>query len=105
MFIEQRQMTWHVFLLGITFICLWVPWISVRIIIIFYNTNQIQRVLQITYYILVLKSVFFPLLYASTNAAFRGSFAIYRHQRVTMNNRVWTINDAYVDALQRRRGY
>jgi hypothetical protein len=105
MYIQQQQMTWHVFLLGITFICLWLPWISIRILIIFYNTNEIQNALQITYYILILKSVFFPVLYASTNTAFRGSFAIYRHQRIVMNNRVWTTADAYAHVVQRRRGY
>jgi hypothetical protein len=105
MYREQRQMTWHVFLLSIVFICLWLPWISIRILIIFDNIPIIQRTLQITYYILILKSVLFPILYASTNAAFRGSFAIYRHQRVLMRNRVWTIDghDAY--SIQRLRGY
>jgi hypothetical protein len=102
---EQRQMTWHVFILSITFIFLWLPWISIRILIIFDNIPSIQRALQITYYILILKCVFFPILYASTNASFRGSFAIYRHQRITMNNRIWTVNNNFGHELQRRRGY
>jgi hypothetical protein len=102
---EQQQMTWHIFLLSITFIFLWLPWISIRILIIFDNIPIIQRALQIAYYILILKSVFFPILYASTNTAFRGSFAIYRHQRITMNNRVWTVDGQAVHAIKRRRGY
>ncbi|CAF1029688.1 unnamed protein product [Rotaria sordida] len=92
---EQKQMTWHIVILSITFILLWLPWITIRILIIFHNTKEIQRALQITYYILILKSVFFPILYASTNASFRGSFAIYRHKRITTNNRVWTINEHF----------
>jgi hypothetical protein len=105
---KQRQMTWHVFILSITFIILWLPWISVRILIIFDNIPKIQTALQITYYILILKCVLFPVLYASTNESFRGSFAIYRHQRITMNNRVWTINGGYgptLHKIQQRRGY
>ena len=101
----QRQMTWHVFLLGATFLCLWLPWISIRIIIIFDNRQQIQRILQITYYILILRSVLFPVLYASTNADFRGSFAIYRHQRITTNNQVWVANEHFGYSMARRRGY
>ena len=103
---EQRKMTWHVFLLGVTFLCLWVPWISIRILLIFSNTRTVQRSLQITYYILLLKSVLFPILYASTNTAFRGSFAIYRHQRITLNNQVWTVNEQLGHSVHRqRRGY
>lgn len=94
-YLEQKQLTWHVVILSITFSILWLPWIIIRIIIIFYNTYNIQRSLQITYYILILKSVLFPILYASTNSSFRGSFAIYKHKRITMNNRVWTINERY----------
>ncbi|CAF4535490.1 unnamed protein product [Rotaria sp. Silwood1] len=101
-YLEQRQMTWHTFLLGITFFFLWLPWISIRILIIFLHTYAIQHALQITYYILILKSLIFPLIYASTNASFRGSFAIYRHQRVIMNARVWTINE---HSIQHHRGY
>ena len=104
-YVQQRQMTWHVFLLGLTFLLFWLPWISMRIVIIFYSTRTLRRVLQITYYILVLKSVLFPILYAATNTAFRGSFAIYRHERIIMNNRVWSIHDHFGDSLQRRRGY
>jgi di/tricarboxylate transporter len=102
---QQRKMTWHVFVLSITFILLWLPWISIRILIIFYNIPTIQRSLQIAYYILILKSAIFPILYASTNASFRGSFAIYRRQRITMNNRVWTVNNNLEHSLERRRGY
>jgi hypothetical protein len=102
---EQRQMTWHVFLLSITFMFLWLPWISIRILIIFDNITTIQRILQITYYILILKSVLFPILYASTNAAFRGSFALYRHHRITLNNRVWTVDTNAAYTVQRFRGY
>lgn len=102
---QERQMTWHVLVLSITFLILWLPWISIRILIIFHNIPLIQRVLQITYYILILKSVLFPILYASTNSAFRGSFAIYRHQRITMNNRVWAVNTQTIHSLQRIRGY
>ena len=102
---QERQMTWHVFALSITFLVLWLPWISIRILIIFHNIPSIQRLLQITYYILILKSVLFPLLYASTNSAFRGSFAIYRHQRITMNNRVWAVNAQTIYSLQHVRGY
>ena len=91
-YLEQRQMTWHVVILTITFLCLWLPWVIIRILMIFSNTREIQHALQITYYILIFKSVAFPILYASTNAAFRGSFAIYRHKRIVMNNRVWTVN-------------
>ncbi|CAF3489142.1 unnamed protein product [Rotaria socialis] len=91
---QQKQMTWHVVILTITFICLWLPWATTRILIIFYKTNEIQHTLQITYYILILKSAVFPVLYASTNASFRGSFAIYRHKRITFNNRVWTVNES-----------
>ena len=83
-YLEQKQMTWHVVILSLTFIFLWLPWIIFRIIIIFHNTKQIQQALQITYYILILKSVIFPILYASTNSSFRGSFAIYRHKRITI---------------------
>jgi hypothetical protein len=89
---EEKQMTWHVVILSSTFLVLWLPWVIIRILFIFYNTKQIQHVLQITYYILIFKSVIFPILYASTNTSFRGSFAIYRHRRITMNNRVWTLN-------------
>ena len=89
---EQRQMTWHVTILSLAFVCLWLPWIITRILFTFTNTIQIQRALQITYYILVFKSVIFPILYASTNASFRGSFAIYRHRRILLSNRVWTLN-------------
>jgi hypothetical protein len=85
-------MTRHVVILGITFLFLWLPWIIIRILIVFHNTTEIQRALQITYYILILKSALFPILYASTNSSFRASFAIYRHKRVTTNNRVWTVN-------------
>ncbi|CAF5127207.1 unnamed protein product, partial [Rotaria sp. Silwood1] len=81
---------------------LWLPWISIRILIIFLHIYAIQHALQITYYILILKSLIFPLIYASTNASFRGSFAIYRHQRVIMNARVWTINE---HSIQHHRGY
>jgi hypothetical protein len=102
---QQRKMTWHVFVLSITFILLWLPWISIRILIIFYNIPIIQRALQIAYYILILKSAIFPILYASTNASFRGSFAIYRRQRIAMNNRVWTVNNNLEHSLERRRGY
>ncbi|CAF1011322.1 unnamed protein product [Rotaria sordida] len=94
-YIEQRQMTWHIFLLGITFIFLYLPWISIRILIIFLQSSEIRLALQITYYILILKSLIFPLIYASTNASFRCSFAIYRRQRIIMNNRVWTINEQF----------
>ena len=104
-YIQERQMTWHVFILGIVFIFLWLPWISIRILIIFHNIPTIQRALQITYYILILKSALFPILYASTNASFRGSFAIYRHERIKMNNRVWATNYDIDGSLQRRRGY
>lgn len=104
-YLEQRQMTWHVFLLALFFLLLWLPWISVRITIIFLNTRTLRSVLQITYYILVFKSVLFPLLYASTNASFRGSFAIYRHQRITMNNQIWSVHDHFGYSTQRRRGY
>ncbi|CAF2604547.1 unnamed protein product [Rotaria sp. Silwood2] len=104
-YLEQRQMTWHIFLLGITFSFLWLPWISIRILIIFRHTYEIQRTLQITYYILILKSLIFPLVYASTNSSFRGSFAIYRHQRVIMNTRVWAINEQFRYSNQRQRGY
>ena len=89
---EQRQMTWHVFLLGAVFVFLWTPWMTVRTVITFYHTRAMERALQITYYILIFKSILFPLLYAASNASFRGSFAIYRHRRITMNNRVWTTN-------------
>jgi hypothetical protein len=90
---EQKQMTRHVVILSLTFIFLCLPWMIIRILIIFSNTRQIQSALQISYYILILKSVLFPVLYASTNSSFRGSFAIYRHKRVTINNRVWTTNE------------
>lgn len=90
---DRRQMTWHVFLLGTAFLILWVPWMTLRTVINFHQTRKIQHALQITYYILIFKSILFPLLYASSNASFRGSFAIYRHRRITMNNRVWTINE------------
>ena len=102
---QERQMTWHVFALGTTFLILWLPWISIRIVIIFHNIPLIQRLLQITFYVLLLKSVLFPILYASTNSAFRGSFAIYRHRRIVMNNRVWAANDNTIYSLQRIRGY
>ncbi|CAF0930691.1 unnamed protein product [Rotaria sp. Silwood1] len=92
---EQKQMTRHVVILSITFLVLWLPWITIRILIIFHNTKEIQRALQITYYILILKSVVFPILYASTNSSFRGSFAIYRHKRITTNNRVWTVREHF----------
>ncbi|CAF1651114.1 unnamed protein product [Adineta ricciae] len=105
MYNNERKMTWHVFLLGATFVCLWFPWITVRIVIIFYNTHTIQRTLQITYYILTLKCVLFPLLYASTNASFRGSFAIYRHQRIVLNNRVWAVHNPNRQLTQYHRGY
>lgn len=102
---EQQQMTWHVFLLSIIFVFLWMPWILVRIIIIFEHSNQIQRILQITYYILILRSALFPLIYASTNASFRGSFAIYRHQRIVINNQVWAATEQSEFSIQRQRGY
>lgn len=102
---QERQMTWHVFALSGTFLGLWLPWISIRIVIIFHNIPLIQRLLQITYYVLLLKCVLFPILYASTNSAFRGSFAIYRHRRIVMNNRVWAANDNTIYSLQRIRGY
>ncbi|CAF4317204.1 unnamed protein product, partial [Adineta steineri] len=89
-YVEKKKMTWHVIVLSLTFICLWLPWITIRILIIFDNTKQIQRALQIAYYVLILKSVLFPILYAATNSSFRGSFAIYKHKRITINNRVWT---------------
>ena len=89
--LERRQMTWHVFLLSFTFVLLCLPWISIRInIIIVHSSLQFRRILQITYYILLLRSALFPIIYASTNPSFRGSFAVYRHQRTTMNNLVWT---------------
>lgn len=88
----QKQVTWHVVILAITFIFLWLPWVIIRILVEFYTTSEIQRVLQITYYILVFKCAIFPILYASTNSSFRGSFAIYRHKRITTNDPVWTIN-------------
>jgi hypothetical protein len=91
-YLEQKQMTRHVVILSLTFLLLWLPWIIIRVVFIFQNTKQIQRALQISYYILILKSVFFPLLYASTNSSFRGSFAIYRHKRITTNNRLWTVH-------------
>jgi len=94
-FSEQKQMTRHVVILSLTFIFLWLPWIIIRIIITFQNTIQIQQALQITYYILILKCVIFPMLYASTNASFRGSFAIYRHKRITTNTHVWTTNEYF----------
>ncbi|UJR16350.1 hypothetical protein I4U23_003255 [Adineta vaga] len=90
-YVEQKKMTRHVLILSLAFLCLCLPWISVRVLITFLNTKTIQRTLQITYYILILKSVLFPILYAATNASFRGSFAIYRHKRITTNNRVWTV--------------
>jgi uncharacterized membrane protein YqjE len=102
---ERQQMTWHVFLLGLTFFCLWLPWITIRILIIFYNIHDTQRALQISYYILILKCVIFPILYASTNASFRGTFAIYRHQRITTNNLVWPVKQPLDYSTQRRRGY
>ncbi|UJR30135.1 hypothetical protein I4U23_017676 [Adineta vaga] len=102
---NERKMTWHVFLIGATFLCLWFPWITLRIITIFYNTHEIQRALQFAYYVLILKCVIFPLLYASTNASFRGSFAIYRHRRIVMNNRVWALQGPRRDSTQRHRGY
>jgi len=105
LYLEERQMTRHVFILSITFIFLWLPWISIRILLIFNNIPSIQRALQITYYILILKSVLFPILYASTNASFRGSFAIYRHRRIVMNTRVWTVHHNLGYSLQRHRGY
>lgn len=105
MYLEQRQMTWHVFLIALVFLGLWLPWISIRITIISFNILTLRRVLQITYYVLVLKSLVFPILYASTNSAFRGSFAIYRHQRITLNNRVWSVNDHFGPSVQHRRGY
>lgn len=86
-------MTRHVVILGITFYLLGLPWIILRIIFVFKTNDQIQHGLHVTYYILIFKSVIFPILYASTNASFRGSFAIYRHQRITMNNRVWVTNN------------
>ncbi|CAF2066692.1 unnamed protein product [Rotaria magnacalcarata] len=104
-YLEEQKTTWHVFLLGITFIFLWVPWMSVRILIIFYNTYTIQLVLQITYYILLLKSVLFPIVYASTNASFRGSFALYKHQRITFAVRVSAIDDQHEYSPKSRRGY
>lgn len=102
---REQRMTWHVFLLGATFICLWLPWIIIRIVIIFENTPAIQRALQFTYYVLIVKSVVFPILYAATNASFRGSFAIYRHRRIVMNNRVWAMHDPGRISTQRQRGY
>ncbi|CAF0850582.1 unnamed protein product [Adineta steineri] len=104
-YIEQQQMTWHVYLLGITFCLFWFPWIIIRIIIIFNHTYQIQRALQITYYILMIKSFIFPILYAATNASFRGNFAIYRHQRIVINKHIWSVNDSNQQSLQQRRGY
>ncbi|CAF1091218.1 unnamed protein product [Adineta steineri] len=94
-YVEKKKMTWHVIVLSLTFICLWLPWITIRILIIFDNTKQIQRALQIAYYVLILKSVLFPILYAATNSSFRGSFAIYKHKRITINNRVWTVNEHF----------
>lgn len=91
-YLERKQMTRHVLILSSTFLLLWLPWIILRIISIWSNTNSIQHALQITYYILIFKCLIFPILYASTNASFRGSFAIYRHKRITMNNRVWAID-------------
>ena len=91
-YLERKKMTRHVLILSSTFLLLWLPWIILRIIFIWSNTKSIQHALQITYYILIVKCFIFPILYASTNASFRGSFAIYRHKRITMNNRVWTIN-------------
>jgi len=104
-YLFERRMTMHVFVLSMTFLVLWLPWISIRILIIFHNIPKIQRALQIAYYILILKCALFPILYASTNTAFRGSFAIYRRQRIKINNRVWTIENDYQGSLQRRRGY
>jgi hypothetical protein len=104
-YIKQRQITWHVFLLGITFVCLWLSWIIIRIVIIFDNTYHIQRTLQITYYILIFKSLLFPIIYAATNASFRGTFAIYRHKRITINNVVWLKNQQVGYSTQRPRGY
>jgi len=104
-YLKQWQMTWHVFILSTTFIFLWLPWISIRILIIFHNVPSIQSALQITYYILILKSVVFPIFYASTNPSFRGSFAIYRRQRITVNNRVWTVNNNVQYTIKHRRGY
>jgi len=94
-YLARKKMTWHVVILSLTFIFLWLPWVIFRIIIIFQHTKQIQQALQITYYILIFKSVLFPILYASTNSAFRASFAIYRHKRITMNARVWTVNEDF----------
>jgi hypothetical protein len=94
-YLEQKQMTRHVVILSITFLFLCLPWVIFRIIIIFENTQQIRHILQITYYILIFKSVVFPILYASTNSSFRGSFAIYRKKRITVNNRVWTVNENF----------
>ena len=88
----QRQTTWHVLLLGSTFLFLWLPWVTIRILVVFHNIRSIQRALQISYYVLMFKSVLFPILYAASNSNFRCSFAIYRHKRITMNNRVWTLN-------------
>jgi hypothetical protein len=92
-YLERKQLTRHVVILTLTFILLWLPWIIIRIIFIFYNPTQIRNALQITYYILLLKCALFPILYASTNSSFRCSFAIYRHTRITTNNRIWTINE------------
>jgi hypothetical protein len=105
MYREQRQMTWHVLLLGVTFLLLCLPWISVRILTIFWTTQTMQRALQITYYILIIKSAVFPILYASTNTAFRGSFAIYRHKRITINSRTWAVNVNSSSSIHHRHGY
>ncbi|CAF1003164.1 unnamed protein product [Adineta ricciae] len=91
-YLVAKKMTWHVLSLSLAFLCLCLPWISIRILIIFVNTKTIQRTLQITYYFLIVKCVVFPILYAATNASFRGSFAMYRHKRITTNNRVWTVH-------------
>ncbi|CAF1278901.1 unnamed protein product [Didymodactylos carnosus] len=91
---ESVQTTWHVYILSLTLLCLWLPWIILRIMSFFY-INQIQQALQITYYILIFKCVLFPLMYAGTNPSFRGSFALYRHKRVVMNNRVWVMNENF----------
>ncbi|CAF3695284.1 unnamed protein product [Rotaria socialis] len=104
-YLKNQKMIWHVFLLGTTFLFLWVPWMSVRILIIFYSTYTIQLVLKITYYILLFKSVLFPIVYASTNASFRGSFAMYKHQRMTFNTRVSVIDYQHEYSLTNRRGY
>lgn len=102
-YLFRRQMTWHVFLLSIAFLVLWLPWVSIRILITFETTRTIRLVLRIFYYVFTFKSVLFPILYASTNSSFRGSFAIYRHYRIKMNNRVWSVHDNFGYSNQRTK--